>query len=130
VTRVVLDARTAASWVLPDEEPASLEAIANAALVAPRLFWAEPRNILIVPERRGRLPEGTAEIHLAAVAALDVALDVAPEEATVLGLARAHKLTVYDALYLELALRRAASLATIDGPLAKAAAARGVALIG
>lgn len=130
MTRVVLDACTAASWVLPDEEPASLEAIANAALEAPWLFWAELRNILIVSERRGRLPEGTAEIHLAAVAEFGVALDAAPEEATVLGLARAHKLTVYDALYLELALRRAASLATIDGPLAKAAAARGVALIG
>ena len=129
MTRVVLDACTAASWVLPDEEPSSLEAIANAPLEAPWLFWAELRNILIVSERRGRIPPGTAEIHLGAIAAFGVTLDVTPEDATVLGLARAHRLTVYDALYLELALRRAASLATIDGPLAAAAAARGVALV-
>ncbi|WP_333835359.1 hypothetical protein [Rubrimonas sp.] len=56
--RVVFDACTAASWVLPDEEPASLEAIANAPLEAPWLFWAELRNIPIASERRGRIPRG------------------------------------------------------------------------
>ena len=44
----------------------------------------------------------------------------------ILPLARAHRLTVYDALYLELAQRRGLSLATFDSQLAAAAAAVGV----
>jgi predicted nucleic acid-binding protein len=38
-----------------------------------------------------------------------------------LALARAHRLTAYDATYLELALRRGAPLATFDQKLAEAA---------
>ena len=126
---IVLDACTVASWVLPDETPSSLEAVADAPLAAPWLFWAKLRNILVIAERRSRIPAGMAEMHLDAVASFAIALDVTPVEAVVLSLARAHRLTVYDALYLELALRRGARLATIDGPLAAAARARGVALL-
>ena len=45
------------------------------------------------------------------------------------GLARQYGLTVYDAAYLELALRRGATLATTDAALAKAARKAGVAVI-
>ena len=45
-------------------------------------------------------------------------------------LARARKLTVYDAAYLELARRERLPLATLDGALEKAAVAEGVALFG
>ncbi len=38
-----------------------------------------------------------------------------------LALARQHTLSVYDAAYLELALRRGAVLASLDGPLRSAA---------
>jgi predicted nucleic acid-binding protein len=44
-------------------------------------------------------------------------------------LARAHDLTVYDALYLELALRLGAPLATLDGKLAEAARQSSVAVL-
>jgi len=44
-------------------------------------------------------------------------------------LARRHGLTVYDAAYLELALRRAASLATLDTKLSSAAASEGVEVV-
>ena len=47
----------------------------------------------------------------------------------VLKLARKHRITACDATYLELALRLDASLATLDGALASAAAAEGVTLI-
>jgi predicted nucleic acid-binding protein len=47
----------------------------------------------------------------------------------VLALARAHRLTAHDALYLELALRRSAALATLDARLREAARAEGVQLV-
>jgi predicted nucleic acid-binding protein len=46
-----------------------------------------------------------------------------------LALAREHGLTVYDAAYLELALRRRAGLATLDRALARAARSAGVHVI-
>jgi predicted nucleic acid-binding protein len=48
----------------------------------------------------------------------------------VLDLMRAHRLTAYDATYLELALRRGLPLATGDKALRKAASTAGVALLG
>jgi predicted nucleic acid-binding protein len=45
-------------------------------------------------------------------------------------LARRHKLTAYDAAYLELALREGLALATLDAALIQAAKAEGVELIG
>ncbi|MDP8904836.1 MAG: type II toxin-antitoxin system VapC family toxin [Chloroflexota bacterium] len=45
-------------------------------------------------------------------------------------LAEQHQLTVYDALYLQLALDVAAELATLDGELSRAAAAEEVVVIG
>ena len=47
-----------------------------------------------------------------------------------MALARARKLTVYDAAYLELAQRERLPLATLDRALEKAAIAEGVALFG
>ena len=41
-------------------------------------------------------------------------------QSAVLALARSHSLTAYDAMYLELALRRGAPLATFDSQLATA----------
>lgn len=128
---LVLDASAAASWLLPDEAaPAGLKAVARATLTAPWLLWAELRNVLLVNERRGRLPAGAAETFLEAFAGLGVRLDTAPAEAEVLRLARTHGLTVYDALYLELALRLGAGLATLDAHLADAARRSAVAVIG
>jgi predicted nucleic acid-binding protein len=45
-----------------------------------------------------------------------------------IALARQYGLTIYDAAYLELAMRRGASLATTDRDLTKAAKAAGVSL--
>jgi predicted nucleic acid-binding protein len=57
-------------------------------------------------------------------------VDHEPEEAAVLKLARIHRLTVYDASYLELTLREALPMATLDAKLAAAATAEGASLIG
>lgn len=126
MTAAVVDASAAAAWLLPDEDGAGgLNRIAEASLFAPSLFWVELRNILIVCERRARIPEGMAETFLAALDGLGIGYDTTPAEADVLALARRHDLTVYVALYLELALRLRAPLLTLDRRLAAAARSAG-----
>jgi predicted nucleic acid-binding protein len=57
-------------------------------------------------------------------------VDRLPDEAGVLRLARTYRLSVYDASYLELALREAVPLATMDAALAAAARAEQAPLVG
>ena len=83
----------------------------------------------MVNERRGRIPPGIAELAVEAVEGLGIALDTAPSGPGVLDLARRHRLTVYDALSLELALRVQGRLATLDGALRQAAVAEGVTVV-
>ena len=117
---------------MPDEviPEAVVEAVQGAGtLRAPWLFWVELRNILIVGERRGRLLAGAAEDFLEAVDGLGIQLDTQTPSARVLDLARRHRLSAYDALYLELALRLALPLATLDAALGEAARAEGVHIV-
>ena len=55
-----------------------------------------------------------------------VTADFNPDQWATLTLARTHRLTFYDALYLELAQRREATLATLDNALLRAADTGGV----
>lgn len=130
---IVLDASAIAGWLMPDETPpgAIVEAVTGAGrLAAPWLLRVELQNILIVGERRGRLGAATVEAFLAAVEDLGIELDTEPPGVAVLHLARAHRLSAYDALYLELARRRGFALATLDGALTRAAVTEGVRVIG
>lgn len=128
---LVVDASALAAWLLPDETGTDLGILIAeyAEVLAPWLLWAELRNILIVTERRGRLPQGMADQLIEAVDALEIELEIAPSNAAVLALARRHALPVYDALYLELALRHGAMLATLDAKLEQAARAEGVTIV-
>lgn len=127
---LVVDASTLAAIVMPDEEwPAAAGRLEREnELIAPVLLWAEIRNILMMSERRGRVNRDQVAEAVVIAEAMKIALDSAPSSATVMDLARRHRLTVYDALYLELAQRRGAALATLDDALAAAARAEGVAV--
>jgi predicted nucleic acid-binding protein len=130
----ILDASIAASWAFPDED----DPRATAAFVrievetahVPALWWFEIRNILVVNERRGRIPEQETRTFLSKLARLPILEDRTPAEAEVLALARRHSLTVYDAAYLELAIRAGRPLATLDRALIRAAQAEAVRLLG
>lgn len=127
----VVDASAVAGWFLPDEggmDPAALLA-GEERVAAPWLLWAELRNVLVVNERRGRIPAGIVEQAVEAVEGLGIELDTTPSGPGVLALARRHRLTVYDALYLELALRARGRLATLDAALRRAAEAEDVAVV-
>lgn len=130
----VVDPSIVASWLLPDERDAASGAarsrLHTEEAVAPGLWWFEMRNLLIVSERRGRIAPRQTERALALLANLAVRLDHAADEVSLLNLARRHRLTAYDAAYLELAVRESAPIATLGGALAKAARAEGVELVG
>jgi predicted nucleic acid-binding protein len=129
----VVDASIVVAWALREIHPTAALALArieNDQALAPALWWFEVRNGLIVNERRGRIREARTVEFLQELERIAVAVDAAPIEGQVLGLARQHRLTVYDAAYLELALRQDLPIATLDMPLAAAARAEGVALTG
>jgi predicted nucleic acid-binding protein len=131
---LVVDASIVACWALTDEEHAdatrALERVRVEEAHVPTLWWFEVRNVLLVNERRKRLTETETRAFLHVLSQLAVTIDRSPDETTVLALARRHRLTVYDATYLELAQRRGLPLATLEGDLAAAARAEGVALVG
>ena len=130
----VVDCSIAVAWILADEESPAvtpvLELVQETGGVATAVWWAEVRNALIRAERRGRMSLYGTEVALAALDALSIRLDGLPDSGSVLACARAHRLTVYDAMYLELAVRESRSLATFDRQLATAARAAGVEVLG
>jgi predicted nucleic acid-binding protein len=130
----VVDASIVGCWCFPDESHSiadvAFDRLEATRAVVPALWWFEVRNLLLVNERRGRLEAaGTAEF-LADLERLPIHVDREPAGAAIFTLARAHRLTFYDAAYLELARRLDAPLATLDRQLAAAARAAAVSLLG
>lgn len=130
----VLDASVAACWAFDDENhpiaALALERMLDDEALVPSLWWYEVRNTLIVNERRARLTEAETAAFLRELSRFDIMTDRSPQETGILALARRHRLTVYDASYLELAQRESLPLATLDRELRKAASAEGVSLLG
>lgn len=131
---LVVDTSVAASWWFADEvTPATdavLERVVAEGAVVPALFPAEVANVLVQAERRKRIAPALADRVLGILSGLPIEVE-APLRAPggAVALARTHGLTVYDAMYLETAIRRALPLATLDGDLQRAARTAGVALV-
>ena len=129
----VLDASITACWAFQDEQhpdaDLAFRRIRTEEAVVPCLWWFEVRNILVVNERRGRITVFDTAAFLLHLSRLRVRVDGLPGEDAVLRLARTHRLSAYDAAYLELAQREGLALATLDADLRKAAASEGLALI-
>jgi predicted nucleic acid-binding protein len=131
---LVLDSSVVGCWCFPDEASpiadAAFDQLGADEAIVPVLWWFEVRNVLVINERRGRIDPPGSGAFLADLERLPIHLDRQPNSEAVLALARAHRLTVYDAAYLELALRTDAPLATLDQQLAHAARAAQVPLLG
>ena len=133
---LVSDASVAIGWVHPGQatalSTAILDAVADGAIVeVPALWPLEVANALLVLTRRGKLSERERHTGLGWLRGLPVRMDhdaAAIAWSTLSETATANNLSVYDATYLELALRRKLPLACVDGPLRKAAQRCGVRL--
>lgn len=129
---LVLDASVALAALFPDEQNAEADAILaqlqSDEAVAPAHWWFETRNALIVAERRGRILRDRIAPFLIKLNDLQVSIVSLPNEDAVFSLAHRHRLTFYDAAYLELAKRERFTLATFDRDLIAAAKAERVPL--
>jgi predicted nucleic acid-binding protein len=132
----VADASVAIGWVHPaqatTQTAAMLDAIADGATLEVPALWAlEVANGLIVLVRRRKLTDDERQAGLGWLRGLRTRVD---HEASALAfsqlseLAAAHHLSVYDAAYLELAMRRRLVLGCKDGPLRTAARHAGISL--
>ena len=129
----VLDGSLALAWYFKDEGDPYADAVAarftSARALVPLIWPLEVANAVLMGERRQRSTEAQAAQWLIYLGFLPIAVDDETNNRAwgeVLSLARAHRLSAYDATYLELALRRGLPLATLDDRLKAAASAVGV----
>jgi predicted nucleic acid-binding protein len=134
LTGYVLDASVAAKWVLPIKgEPLAAESMrllesfarGEINLSVPGLFWVEIGNILWKSVRAGRISEQTAYDAIQWFQALDV--PTSPTKDLIgdaVAIAFAVDRSVYDGVYLALAIASGRSLVTADKRLFNAMGAR------
>ena len=98
----------------------------------PALWRWEVGNVLIVAERRRRITQAESQRHFTLLQALPIEVENnALREAwnATISLARRYQLTLYDAAYLEIAIRLGLPLGSLDTDLRKAAKSEGVKLL-
>lgn len=134
MNEIVVDASITLSWCFPDEQtPLSLAVLdrlkAGDAAIVPAFWSVEILNSLLVGERRGRITAEQTQTFLRSLQALRPTLDNATLDRVtgpVQKLCRDHGLAPYDALYVDLAMRKKCPLATLDQPQRNAAMALGI----
>ena len=132
--RFVIDASITMAWCFDDEgEPLKqqvLSALQVGTAIVPAIWTLEVANVLLVAERRGRLPRASSEQFIALLEKLPISVDTTSAlsiSARILTLGRDYSLSSYDAAYLELAMREGLPLATLDKGLLAAMDALGIA---
>lgn len=130
---LVIDNSVVMAWYFEDEASsyteAVLESLGKYECIVPSVWPLEVANTLIVSERRGRSTEARAARFISLLGSLPIHVDVQTSRhalSETLQLARGHKLSSYDASYLELAMREGAPIATQDKALRRAALKCGV----
>ncbi|MBM3746602.1 MAG: type II toxin-antitoxin system VapC family toxin [Acidobacteria bacterium] len=128
--RHVLDASVAVKWYLASaSEPLLAEAdlvlrayvAGEAELIVPELFFAEFANVFWKAERQGRCDSPTSRRALRSILAFGLeSAPTVPLLPDAVGIARSHGCSVYDGLYLAVAVERAATLITADQRLVAA----------
>lgn len=123
-------------WLIANTKPEDsvyvgkvLDALVTGQALVPSLWALEAANVIAKAESKGLLTEARSQAFLALLTRLNIVDDKATVTHALgetLSLARRYKLSAYDAAYLELAMRNALPLATLDTDLAKAAISAGV----
>jgi len=132
----VLDNSVTMRWFFGDGKPQELayagkvlDAMKQDNPVVPVTWGLEVANVIARAEAKALVTEARSSAFLEMLADIDIEEDAATFTHALshtLQLARRYKLSAYDASYLELALRRNISLATLDQNLQKAAKQAGV----
>lgn len=139
MTSYVLDASVAAKWFLRVGEPLAAEALqlfksyraGEADFVVPDLFFAEFANTLWKAQVRGRCDATLADSAIREVISIGFPAFSSSTliEAAIL-LARAYQRTVYDCIYVALAVETKSEMVTADERLANSLAGLPVVWLG
>ncbi len=131
---IVIDNSVSIAWCMSDEAAPiadkAMSRVVEEGGVVPGIWWYELRNALLMNERRGRISRQQVADTLIDSQSLGISVDHRHDETLILELAQQFELTIYDAAYLEVALRRSLPLATLDERLRQAAEAVGIAIVG
>jgi predicted nucleic acid-binding protein len=134
---LILDSSAILAWVYADEttEPIRhvLDLLIDGGAWVPALWKLEVANAFQFAVRHRRINANFRDSALADLAQLPIHVDEETSRqawGATLRVAERHRLTVYDAAYLELAMRRGLPLATLDAELRAAARAGKVPLLG
>jgi predicted nucleic acid-binding protein len=132
----VPDASLTLTWCFEDEATPKTDALLyglkqGEEATVPAHWAVEVANGLLMAVRRNRISEEKATRFVQDLTSLPIQID--PEStlqifSRVFALAQQHRLTAYDAAYLEIAMRAGVPLASLDDDLRKAAVAVGAAL--
>jgi predicted nucleic acid-binding protein len=133
----VPDASATLAWFFEDETSDWTEALltrlkSGDSAVVPNHWPVEVANAFVMAVRRGRMSKDKTARLFGDLLALPIRIDSASTQTTfgqVFAYAELYGLTVYDAAYLELAVREGIALATLDNDLRNAARAAGVSLL-
>jgi len=125
----VIDSSVGFAWVHPDQATTATdqlldEVVNGTTVVVPVLWFVEMANGLLILQRRKRITGAERRTALRTLSDLTLIVDEEAGRAAfrkTSELAEKHGLTVYDATYLEVAVRRKLSLATRDSVLKAAA---------
>ena len=131
MTAFVLDNSVAMRWLLASDKVSDqryadsvLRSLADAEAVVPGLWHLEAANVLLGATNRGDIEVSDVERFTVQLENLPITVDSLTAHQVfghTISLARAYRLSSYDAAYLELALREGLPLATLDKYLLKAA---------
>jgi predicted nucleic acid-binding protein len=134
---IVVDASMTIAWFFREERTGTpqsvLRRVAREGGLVPSLWRLEIANVLRNAVRRGRCEEAYATRCLERLGRLRIAIDSETDErawGATRRLSIEHDLTLYDAAYLELAIRRRQPFASIDAALITAARRIGLAVLG
>ncbi len=136
MTDFVLDTSVTMAWCFPDEEtPETRDLFARmltSEAIVPAIWPLEVASVLLIGEQRQRLTQAQTVQFLQLLRTFAITVDaISPMTTinTVMMLGREHRLSSYDAAYLELAMRHGLPIATLDQKLRTAANAAGVSLV-
>ena len=136
MTEFVLDHSVAMRWLIESKKKADqnyaeavLKTMVDTDSIVPDLWHLEAANVLLGLEKHGDATTGEIERFISQLENLPIRIDPLTADQSLkrtLVLARAYKLSSYDAAYLELAIRESVPLATLDKALLRAARNAGV----
>ena len=124
----MLDSSVTVAWLFRDEQTEAvrevLRRVTQSGAIVPALWRIEVANALQTAMRRGRIDRAYRDASIADLGILDIIVDSDSNRhvwTATLSLADRFELTLYDAVYLELAQRRGLPLASLHRQLREAA---------